>query len=70
MTRIGVNILLVGFLIVGLGGLAYLLPFFMPLDIGGIQVFETVVLVCWGLGALLVVVGGLVAGLGTLKPRT
>ena len=69
MTRIGVNILLVGFLIAGLGGMAYFLPCFVPLDIHGIQVFDTAVLICWGVGALLVIGGGMVAGLGKMTPR-
>ena len=50
MTRIGVNIVLVGLLIAGLGGAAYMLPFFIPLDLLSIQAFEIGVLICWGIG--------------------
>ena len=60
MTRIGVNILLVGLFLAGLGGALYLLVGFFE----NIQLFETAVLICWGLGAALVVVGGVLAGVG------
>ena len=57
MTRLGVNILLVGLLIVGLGGAGYLLPFLVPFNtVFSVQAFETVVLLCWGIGAALVLV--------------
>ena len=36
MTRTGVNILLVGLLLAGLGGALYLLVFFLPIDIENI----------------------------------
>ena len=70
MTRIGVNILLVGLLIVGLGGAGYLLPFVLPVAVGGVELFETAVLFCWGIGAALVLVGGAVAGFGKVASRT
>ena len=60
MTRTGVNILLIGLLLAGLGGALYLLVGFFE----NIQLFETAVLICWGLGAALVVVGGVLAGVG------
>jgi hypothetical protein len=69
MTRIGVNLVLVGFLIAGLGGAAYLLPFITPLDTLSIEVFETGVLICWGLGAALIVVGAVVAAAGKVSSR-
>jgi hypothetical protein len=70
MTRIGVNILLVGFLILGLGSAAYLLPFLMPFDTGGIQIFEIAVLVCWGTGAVLIVARGVMAVFGKATSRS
>jgi len=70
MRRIGINILLVGVLIVGLGGAGYLLPFVVPLDVVGVELFETVVLFCWGIGAALVLISAVVAGLRKMVPRT
>jgi hypothetical protein len=65
MTRTGVNIMLVGLLIAGLGGAAYLLVMVVPnLDF---VLFETVVLFCWGIGAALILVGALVAAVGTSR---
>ena len=68
MTRIGVNILLIGLFLVGLGGALYLLVFFLPM--ANIQLFETAVLFCWGIGAALFLVG---TGIGLMgraaKPR-
>jgi hypothetical protein len=64
MTRVGVNILLVGFLVMGLGGVAYLLLFFMPSDESSIRAFDTGVLICWGLGAILLLAGGIMAAVG------
>ena len=61
MTRTGVNILLIGLLLAGLGGTLYLLVFFLPIE--NIQLFERAVLICWGLGAALVLVG---AGVGLI----
>ena len=66
MTRTGVNILLIGLLLAGLGGALYLLVPFLPIDI---QLFETAVLLCWGIGAALVVIGGAVAGIGKATSR-
>ena len=66
MTRTGVNILLVGLLLAGLGGALYLLVGFFE----NIQLFETAVLLCWGLGAALFLIG---AGIGLIgraaKPK-
>ncbi len=69
MRRTGVNLLLVGLLIVGLGGVGFVLPFLVRFDLSGMQVFETGVLVCWILGAVLVIVGAVVAGLGKIAIR-
>jgi hypothetical protein len=67
VTRLGVNVLLVGLLVAGLGGAAYLLPFVVPIRSG---FFETAVLCCWGIGAALVLVGAVVAGIGKAASRT
>jgi len=64
MKRVGINILLTGLLIAGLGGAGYVLPFVVPIDEAGVQLFETAVLISWGVGAALVVVGGVLAGVG------
>ncbi len=69
MTRFGVTLLLVGVLIVGLGGAAYLLPFVVSFDEAGGAVFETAVLVCWGLGAALLLAGAAAVGFGKLTSR-
>jgi len=69
MTRVGVNIMLMGLLVVGLGGPGYLLPFIVPFGVGGVEIFETAVLVCWGTGAALLVVGAIVSGLGKVAAR-
>lgn len=69
MTRVGVNILLVGLLIVGLGGTGFLLPFLVRFDMAGVQVFGIGVLICWVLGAALIIIGGVVAGLGRRAVR-
>jgi hypothetical protein len=69
MTRSGVNILLVGLLTVGLGGIGFFLPFLVRFDLAGVQAFNTGVLICWILGAALVIVGGVVAGLGRIATR-
>ncbi len=63
MTRAGVTIVLVGVLIVGLGGAGYLLPFVgAPIDP---ELFDTVVLCCWGVGGALVLVGAVTAAVGS-----
>ena len=66
MTRTGVNILLVGLFLAGLGGAAYLVLFFGPVNM---EFFETVVLLCWGIGAALVLSGAVVAGFGKVGSR-
>ena len=66
MTRIGVQILLVGFLLVGVGGLGYVLPFVVPFTGSQIEAFETGILLSWGIGAALIVVGGVLALLGSV----
>jgi hypothetical protein len=70
MTRLGVNTLLVGLLIVGLGGASYLLPFFVPMETEfSVKVFDMVVLLCWGIGAALILVGAALATLGKATSR-
>jgi hypothetical protein len=66
VTRVGVNILLVGLLVVGFGGAGYLLPFLIPINA---ELFDTVVLFCWGIGAALVLAGAVVAGCGRVVSR-
>jgi hypothetical protein len=66
VTRLGVDILLVGLLVVGLGGAGYLLPFLTPINP---EWFGTGVLFCWGIGAALVLVGAVVAGFGRAVSR-
>ena len=70
MRRFGINILLVGFLTLGLGGAGYLLPFLMSFDEAGVQAFDTVVLSCWGIGAALILIGAGIAAIGKASSRS
>ena len=67
MTRPGVTILLVGLLIAGLGS-ALFLVFFVTIPRDPQPIFP-VILLSWGVGGLLVLVGGVVALIGRLSDR-
>ena len=70
MTRTGITIVLVGLLIAGLGAAAFLLPFVVPLaDLALVELFFRGVQISWGIGALLVLVGAVVALIGRLSGR-